>query len=54
VREKGAMNCIISSEITDLDALKKELEKVPNMDGWSWPVLYLPPNHIRLEMKNRR
>src|SRR5882724_2040153 len=33
VREKGAMNCIISSEITDLDALKKELEKVPNMDG---------------------
>jgi carbamoyl-phosphate synthase small subunit len=33
VREKGAMNCIISSEITDIDALKKELAKVPNMDG---------------------
>jgi carbamoyl-phosphate synthase small subunit len=33
VREKGAMNCIISSEITDIDVLKRELEKVPNMDG---------------------
>lgn len=33
VREKGAMNCIISSEITDIEELKKELKKVPNMDG---------------------
>jgi len=33
VREKGAMNCIISSEIPDIDQLKKELAKVPNMDG---------------------
>ncbi len=33
VREKGAMNCIISSEILDLDELKKQLEQVPDMAG---------------------
>lgn len=33
VRENGAMNCIISSEILDVDQLKKELAKVPSMDG---------------------
>ncbi len=27
------MNCIISSEITDIEALKKELAKTPSMDG---------------------
>jgi carbamoyl-phosphate synthase small subunit len=33
IRSKGAMNAIISSETTDLTALKKQLKKVPNMDG---------------------
>jgi len=33
VRQKGAMNCIISSEILDIDELKKKLSTVPNMDG---------------------
>ncbi|NII25679.1 glutamine-hydrolyzing carbamoyl-phosphate synthase small subunit [Pseudoflavitalea sp. X16] len=33
VREKGAMNCIISSEILDVEELKKELAKVPSMEG---------------------
>jgi carbamoyl-phosphate synthase small subunit len=33
VRQKGAMNCIISSEITDLNLLKKQLGSVPDMDG---------------------
>jgi carbamoyl-phosphate synthase small subunit len=33
VRQQGAMNCIISSEINDIDRLKKELAKVPSMDG---------------------
>ena len=33
IREKGAMNCIISSETTDVQALKAQLEKVPSMDG---------------------
>lgn len=33
VRVQGAMNCIISSEITDLEILKAALDKVPSMDG---------------------
>jgi len=33
IRTKGAMNCIISSEITDVGSLQAELNKVPNMDG---------------------
>jgi len=33
IREKGAMNCIISSEILDVDQLKEELAKVPCMAG---------------------
>jgi carbamoyl-phosphate synthase small subunit len=33
IRSKGAMNCIISSEILDVETLQKELEKVPEMEG---------------------
>lgn len=33
IRTKGAMNCIISTEILDIPALKAELDKVPDMDG---------------------
>src|SRR5687767_2009079 len=33
VRQKGAMNCIISSEILDIGELKKELAKAPPMAG---------------------
>lgn len=33
VRTKGAMNCIISSEETDVEKLKVQLAKVPSMDG---------------------
>jgi len=33
VRQKGAMNCIISSEISDVEELKKELAKAPSMEG---------------------
>jgi carbamoyl-phosphate synthase small subunit len=33
IRTKGAMNCIISSETTDIGELKKQLKKVPNMKG---------------------
>jgi len=33
IRDKGAMNAIISSEILDIDELKAKLEKVPSMDG---------------------
>ena len=33
VRVQGAMNCIISSEISDIKILKEQLAKVPSMDG---------------------
>lgn len=33
IRSKGAMNCIISSAITDVEELKAELAKVPSMEG---------------------
>lgn len=33
VRENGAMNAVISTRINDIAALKKELAKVPNMEG---------------------
>jgi carbamoyl-phosphate synthase small subunit len=33
IREKGAMNCIISSETTDVASLKAQLAEVPSMDG---------------------
>ncbi|MET0391728.1 MAG: glutamine-hydrolyzing carbamoyl-phosphate synthase small subunit [Chitinophagaceae bacterium] len=33
IRTRGAMNCIISSETTDVEELKKKLAEVPDMDG---------------------
>lgn len=33
IREKGAMNCIISSENIDVEDLKEQLKSVPSMDG---------------------
>ncbi len=33
IRDKGAMNCIISSEELDVNKLKKELKEVPSMAG---------------------
>ncbi|HFA49681.1 MAG TPA: carbamoyl-phosphate synthase small subunit [Bacteroidetes bacterium] len=33
IRSKGAMNAIISSETTDIGELKKQLAKVPSMEG---------------------
>lgn len=33
IRDKGAMNAIVSSETTDIPALQKMLEKVPDMEG---------------------
>lgn len=33
IRTKGAMNCIISSETTDIEMLKKKLAEVPDMNG---------------------
>lgn len=33
IRSKGAMNCIISSETTDINILKTKLNEVPDMNG---------------------
>jgi len=33
IRSKGAMNCLISSEILDPEVLKQKLNEVPDMDG---------------------
>jgi carbamoyl-phosphate synthase small subunit len=33
VRTKGAMNCIISSDVFDIEKLKQELANCPSMDG---------------------
>ena len=33
IREAGAMNAIISSEILDVDVLKEKLDAVPSMEG---------------------
>jgi carbamoyl-phosphate synthase small subunit len=33
IRQRGAMNCIISSETDDIEALKKQLAATPSMDG---------------------
>ena len=33
IRDKGAMNCIISSDVSDIEVLKAQLEKVPKMEG---------------------
>ena len=33
IRDNGAMNAIISTEVDNIDALKKQLEATPNMEG---------------------
>ena len=33
IRDNGAMNAIISTDVNDIDALKKQLADIPNMEG---------------------
>src|SRR5690606_35619436 len=33
IRDNGAMNAVISTEVDNIDGLKKQLSEVPNMDG---------------------
>lgn len=33
IRDNGAMNAVISTEVDDIEALKKQLANVPNMEG---------------------
>ena len=48
IRTKGAMNCIISTEISDIDQLKKELAKVPDMDGLELASTVSTPNEYEM------
>jgi len=33
IRDQGAMNAVISTEVEDIDSLRESLKKVPNMEG---------------------
>ncbi|HYG50472.1 MAG TPA: carbamoyl-phosphate synthase domain-containing protein, partial [Flavobacteriales bacterium] len=44
VRQKGAMNCIVSSDNLNVEDLKKQLEKVPSMDGLELSSKVTTPN----------
>ena len=33
IRDNGAMNAVISTDVENIDGLKKELSKIPSMDG---------------------
>ena len=43
IRDKGAMNAIISSEVLDINELKKKLDKVPPMEGLELASLVSTP-----------
>ena len=54
VRDKGAMNAIISSENTDIDYLKAELAKVPSMEGLELSSTVSTKEPYTFEMKMLR
>jgi carbamoyl-phosphate synthase small subunit len=52
IRTKGAMNCIISSEILDVEKLKEELKKVPDMNGLELASQVSTPETYEMGDKN--
>lgn len=54
VRSKGAMNCIISSELDTVEKLNKELAKAPNMDGLELASVVSTQNEYTLGNENAR
>jgi carbamoyl-phosphate synthase small subunit len=52
IRTKGAMNCIISSETTDIEALKRKLAEVPDMNGLELASKVSTANTYELGDKN--
>lgn len=44
IRQKGAMNCIISSETDDIEALQKRLAETPSMAGLELSSVVTTPN----------
>ena len=54
IREAGAMNCIISSENIDIEALKKELSEVPSMDGLELASMVSPEHNYTAGDENSK
>lgn len=52
IRTRGAMNCIISSETTDIETLKKKLADVPDMNGLELASKVSTPKAYELGDKN--
>jgi carbamoyl-phosphate synthase small subunit len=52
IRNAGVMNCIISSDITDVNVLKSELDKCPSMDGLELSSLVSTPESYYLGDEN--
>lgn len=52
IRDKGAMNCIISSEDLDVKSLKAKLAKVPSMEGLELASKVTTPNVYNLGDEN--
>ena len=42
IRDNGAMNAVISTDVENIDGLKKELSKIPSMDGLELASKVLP------------
>lgn len=54
VRTCGAMNCIVSSENTDIEYLKEQLQLVPSMDGLELASVVSTNHSYELGDKNSR
>ncbi len=54
VRQKGAMNCIVSSDGSDVDSLKNQLAKVPSMDGLELASVVSTPEPYELKDGNTK
>ena len=51
IRDKGAMNAIVSSEELDIDKLKSQLDQVPSMEGLELSLRFAPKEPYSLEMR---
>ena len=51
IRENGAMNAVISTDVDDIEVLKNNLLKFHKWKVWNSPLKYPQKNLIILEMK---
>ncbi|MCC7246835.1 MAG: glutamine-hydrolyzing carbamoyl-phosphate synthase small subunit [Saprospiraceae bacterium] len=54
IRERGAMNCIISSETDDIEALKKQLAATPGMAGLELSSIVTTPEPYMIGREDAR